>query len=242
MTKIKVAVNGAQGRMGMETVAAISRDPAFTLVAKIGHRDDLAQALKECQADVVVDFTTPDAVFQNTQIIIDSNAHPVIGTTGLSPDQITFLQAQCHGLQWGGIIAPNFSIGAVLLMKIGQMAATYFPDVEIIEAHHPQKKDAPSGTALKTAEMIAQGRESGHTLCNPVDSASRGLLSKQIPIHSVRLPGIIAQETLMMGGQGERLTLVHECINREAFMPGVLLACKKVVDLKELVNGLECIL
>lgn len=236
---IKVAVNGAQGKMGKETVLAISRDPELALIAALGHQDNLEQALKNTRPDVVIDFTTPDSVFDNTQIIIDCGAHPVIGTTGLTLEQINFLQAQCRGQKLGGIIAPNFSIGAVLLMKMANMAAAFMPDAEIIELHHPHKKDAPSGTALKTAELIAAGRVGQHTVCNPTESKSRGLLHQQVPIHSIRLPGLVAHESVIFGGHMETLTITHDSLHRESFMPGVIMACKKVMDLQELVYGLE---
>lgn len=236
---IKVAVNGAQGKMGKETVLAINRDPELSLVAALSRQDNLAQALEETKPDLVIDFTTPETVFENAQIIIDAGIHPVIGTTGLTPEQITFLQTQCRGQQLGGIIAPNFSLGAVLLMKMARMAAAFMPDAEIIELHHPHKKDAPSGTALKTAEMIAGGRTEPHHICNPTESKSRGFVHQQVPIHSIRLPGLVAHESVIFGGHMETLTITHDSLHRESFMPGVILACKKVMHLKALVYGLE---
>lgn len=242
--KIRVIVNGAHGRMGQETVKAIQDDPAFSLVAQLDHHDDLAKKIHETKADVVIDFTTPTAVYKNARIIIEANVHPVIGTTGLSAQQIAELQELSQGKKIGGIIAPNFSIGAVLLMKYAAETARYFPHVEIIELHHDAKKDAPSGTALKTAEMIAENRREipKDKTEQEILPGSRGGIKNDIHIHSVRLPGFVAHEEVIFGGNNETLTLRHDSIHRSAFMPGVILACKKVMELDSLVYGLEKLL
>lgn len=244
MEKIRVLVNGANGRMGKETVSAISNDAAFELVASCNHDDDLEQAIKNSHAQIVIDFTAPQAVYDNTKKIINANAHPVIGTTGLSSQQIAELQELAAAKKLGGIIAPNFCIGALLMMRFAAEAANYFAAVEIIELHHDNKKDAPSGTAIKTAEMIAKNRKQ-----IPIDKTetenppgSRGGVKDDIHIHSIRLPGFVAHQEVIFSGPGECLTIRHDSIQRSAYMPGVLLACKKVLELEQLVYGLNGIL
>ncbi len=224
---IRVLVNGANGKMGQEVVKAIQQDKELNLAGTAGKNDNLAEKIKSTQAQVVVDFTVAGSGFKNTQTIIEAGAHPVIGTTGFSLEQIDALQKIAATKKLGGIVAPNFSPGAVLMMQFSETAARYFPHVEIIEMHHDGKKDAPSGTSRKTADMIAD-------VLNKKSSA--------IPIHSVRLPGLVAHQLVVFGGHGETLTIRHDSVNRECFMPGVILACKKVVLLKELVYGLEKIL
>ena len=152
---IKIIVNGAKGKMGRIAVAAVNSKPEFNLVAETGRNDDLAQVIKSHQANIVIDFTVPDSAFNNANQIINAGARPVIGTTGLTAEQITQLTSQCAEKKLGGIIVPNFSLGAVLMMRYAQDAAKYLPEVEIIEMHHPQKLDAPSGTAIKTAQMMS---------------------------------------------------------------------------------------
>jgi 4-hydroxy-tetrahydrodipicolinate reductase len=239
---IKILVNGAFGRMGQEVVKTIKQDSAFELVAEAGIDDDLQQMIKKSNAQVVVDFTSPEVGYENTLKIINSNAHPVIGTTGFKAEQIAELKKVCDAKNKGGIIAPNFSIGAVLTMQFSKQAARFFPDVEIIEMHHPGKLDAPSGTAIKTAEIIAEQRQKKSSAQQPlreIITGSRGALHHDIPIHAVRLPGLVACEEVIFGGTAETLTIRHDTIHREAFMPGVILACKEVVKLKTLVYGLE---
>lgn len=245
---IKIIVAGASGKMGQESVKALRHDSAFELVGEASKSDQLSDLIPQLKADVVLDFTTPAAVYSNSLAIINAGAHPVIGTTGLTKDQINDLTQRCHEKKRGAVIAPNFCIGAVLMMRFAQSAARYYPDVEIIEEHHPGKKDAPSGTALKTAEMIelqwsTWSSEHPHPALRPSSPTSgRGENHNSIPIHSVRLPGIVANQEVLFGGLGETLSIRHNTINREAFMPGVLLACKKVMDLDHLVYGLENLL
>lgn len=237
---IQVLINGAYGKMGQECVKAFSNDAEFALVGKNGSDENLSAAIQKYKPQIVVDFTTPNSVFENALTIIAANAHPVIGTTGLKPEQIAELEKRCAEKKLGGVVAPNFSIGATLMVRFAQQAAKYFPDAEIIELHHPAKLDAPSGTAIKTAECIAAAR-----LTNPSQTATapaRGAISHGIPIHAVRLPGLVANQEVLFGGQGETLRISHYTINRETFMPGVLLACKKVLQLDHLVYGLEHLL
>lgn len=227
--------------MGQIAISAVNGADDLTLAAKNGHHDDLAQAIKQHQADVVIDFTTPQAVFANAQTIINARARPVIGTTGLTPEQIKTLTAECAQKKLGGIIAPNFSLGAVLMMKFAQEAARYLPNVEIIEMHHPQKLDAPSGTAVKTAHMIAAERHVDQAF--PLKPApARGETHDNVQIHSLRLPGFYSHQTVIFGNLGEVLTLCHQGIDRQCCIPGIRLACQKVMLLNQLVYGLESIL
>lgn len=238
---IKVIINGAQGKMGKTTVASIADHADLQLVAGIGRNDDLAGSIQKHKADVVIDFTSPNSIFEHSQTIIANNARPVIGTTGLTLDQINILKEQCIEKSLGGIIAPNFSLTAVLLMRYAQDAAKYFPDAEIIEMHHPQKLDAPSGTAKKTAELMQEAR---HTVSDmqPHQDIARGENYHGVTIHSVRLPGLVAHEQVIFGGLDETLTIRQDSITRKAFMPGIFLACRKAMELDHLVYGLENIL
>ncbi len=242
---IRVLVNGATGRMGQFTVKAIEQDPDLALVAEVGRNDNLATAIQTSQAQVVVDFTNAEVVLNNVKTIIAAGAHPVIGTSGLLPDQIKQLQEQSKKSKLGGIIAPNFSLGAVLMMKCAQEVIKYFPHVEIIEMHHDGKLDSPSGTALHTAQLLAEARTAPVASPKKIRETipgSRGASYQDIPIHAVRLPGLVAHEQIMFGGTGETLTLRHDSIDRQSFMPGVCFACKKVMTLDQLVYGLEHIL
>lgn len=243
---IRILVNGAQGKMGQMTVKALSNIPEITLVGTTDHNDDLLVEIKKAKADVVVDFTNAESVLHNTQSIIDAGAHPVIGTSGLLKEQVNKLQERCAQLKLGGIIAPNFSLGAVLMMKYSQEIAKYFPNVEIIEMHHDGKLDSPSGTAVRTAEMIAEARITQPNLppknTRETIPGARGANYHDIAIHAVRLPGLVAHQQIIFGGLGETLTIRHDSIDRQCFMPGIVLACKKVLDLEELVYGLENII
>lgn len=238
---IKTIVNGASGRMGQEAVKAVSSEKQFELVAAIGRNDNLETTIKNTKADIVIDFTRPEIVFNNVNIILNAGARAVIGTTGLTIDQITTLKNKCQELKRGCIIAPNFSIGAILLMKLTREIAPYFPDVEIIELHHTGKQDSPSGTAIKTAECIAsvQAELSARPSAREIIPHARGAAHKGIHIHSVRLPGFVAHQEVIFGGEAETFTLRHDALSRQCFMPGLILACKKVMELKELVYGLE---
>lgn len=243
---INIIINGANGKMGRTTVASIANEKELRLVAHTTRGDNLAQAIKQHHADVVVDFTTPDAVFDNTKLIINSGARAVIGTTGLTPEQINALSQLCETKKLGCIIAPNFSIGAILLMRYAQDAANYFPDVEIIEYHHPRKLDAPSGTAKKTAELISKNKSRPNTSA-PIDetlknNASRGFSHCGIPIHAIRSSGIFADEQVIFGNHSETFILSHHASDRNAMMPGVFLCCRKVIEINKLMYGMENIL
>lgn len=241
---IKVIVNGAKGRMGQEAAKAIEADPRFELVAQTGRADDLAAEIKKTKADVVVDLTTAESVYENTKTIITAGAHPVIGTTGLHPEQFMELKQLCAQKNLGGIVVPNFSIGAVLMMRYAKDAAKYLPDVEIIEMHHDGKLDAPSGTAIKTAELIHETRKTSPTEKQIKETVpgSRGAVKHDIHIHAVRLPGLVAHQQVLFGGNAETLTIRHDSMHRSCFMPGLLLACEKVKDFDTLMYGLEHLL
>jgi 4-hydroxy-tetrahydrodipicolinate reductase len=241
---IRVLVNGAQGKMGQETVKALTATSEFNVVGVTGKNDNLAAAICDTQAHVVVDFTVAGAGYEIAKTIIANNAHPVIGTSGFTQQQIDDLTQRCATKQLGGIIVPNFSLGAVLMMKYAQDCVRYFPHVEIIELHHDRKADAPSGTAMKTADMLAEKRTPPIAKVNEKEllPGARGAVKQDIHIHSIRLPGLIAHQEIIFGTLGETFTLRHDTFQREAFMPGVLLACEKVLTLKQLVHGLEHVL
>lgn len=241
---IKVIINGAQGKMGQESVKAISQVENFMLVGQLGRGDDLLVAVKNTGADLVLDLTSAHTVFANSLKIIESGARLVIGTSGLLKEQIAELSEKCAEKNLGGIIVPNFSIGALLMMRYAVDAARYFPHVEIIEMHSHTKVDSPSGTALRTAELMAQSKS--RLAANPKEKESlagaRGCRHEDIPIHSIRLPGIVANQSVVFGDTGQTLTISDNTTSREAFMPGVILACRKVMELDRLVYGLETFL
>lgn len=240
----RVIINGARGKMGRITSDTLKKHPAFQVVGELGREDNLQQAILESQAQIVVELTQADCVYENSVTIIRNNAHPVIGATGLMPDQILSLKALAFEKKLGGIIVPNFSIAAVLMMQFAALAARLLPDVEIIEAHHPLKLDAPSGTAMKTAEMIneARGDKKNRPPIKEIIPHARGADYQDVLIHSLRLPGVLAQQSVIFGNTGETLTITHNSIDRSCFMPGLLLACQEVLQLDQLYYGLEKLL
>jgi 4-hydroxy-tetrahydrodipicolinate reductase len=246
----RVIVNGALGKMGSLACETIRNHPDFELVGGLTRKDDLHSAILDTNAKIVIDLTRADCVYDNSTIIIESGAHPIIGTSGLLDEQIQVLKNRCEAKRLGGIIAPNFSISAVLMMRFSAEAARLLPEVEIIEIHHQQKLDAPSGTAIKTAEMIAKARlgNSGsqaqrkNDLLREVLPGARGSSHHNVNIHSLRLPGVIAQQQVLFGAHGETLTITHNCIDRASFMPGIILACQRVQQLDSLYYGLEQLL
>ena len=253
---IRVIVAGYKGRMGSTVVDMVKADSDLVLA---GLFDPYAtesdwqsvpvytsyEAIASLDADVWVDFTVPSAAYTNTRFALENGFAPVVGTTGFSPEQIQDLQDLAREKGLGGLIAPNFAIGAVLMMQFAAQAAKYFPDVEIIELHHDNKKDAPSGTSLKTAELIRANRQSKQQ--GAVDeeetlAGARGADYDGFRIHSVRLPGLIAHQEVLFGGKGEGLTIRHDSYDRASFMGGVNLGIKAVVKRQELVYGLEKLL
>lgn len=235
-----IIINGAAGKMGRIAYEALHAHPSFQIVAQLGRNDDLKASISETKARIVIDLTRADCVYETSQTIIEAGAHPVIGTSGLTETQRLHLQEQCKQQGLGGLIVPNFSISMVLLMRFAEEAARLLPDVEIIEAHHPQKADAPSATAINTAERIARARKKPST---PHDNeCARGAWYHGVPIHAVRIEGILAQQHVMFGSMGETLTLTHNTLDRRAYIPGIVLACERVLTLTSLCYGLEHIL
>ena len=250
--------------MGQAVVKAVMEDAELTLVGAVdlkGGADagelvgmgksgvivatDLAQAIRDTKPEVMVDFTRPDVVFNDACTALQLGVSPVIGTTGLSAEAKAELAALAEKNNTPVFIAPNFAIGAVLMMLMSRQAAKYMPNVEIIELHHDQKLDAPSGTALQTAEMIREVRKSmkqGHPDEKEKVAGARGAEVDGMHIHSVRLPGYVAHQEVIFGGLGQTLTIRHDSMNRESFMPGVVLAAKKVRSLKGLTVGLDKLL
>jgi 4-hydroxy-tetrahydrodipicolinate reductase len=265
MSEIRVAVAGASGRMGQEVVKLLRREEDMMLVSGISRSaagkdvgevagigklgvtmtGSVEEAIAKDRPDVLVDFTTPDAVRRHAEIALDAGVRPVIGTSGLTRENLRELDARCREKGIGAIVAPNFAIGAVLMMVFAAKASKYLPHLEIIELHHDKKLDAPSGTAVKTAELIADVRNEfrqGHPEEKETLEGARGAYYDGFRIHSVRLPGIVAHQEVLFGGPGQLLTIRHDSLNRESFMPGVKLAIEKVMELDHLVYGLENIL
>lgn len=249
---IRVAVAGANGRMGRETVAAVRAEPDLELVAEISRGDNLADILAATKPAVLVDFSVPASIVDSIETALIAGVVPVVGTTGLSPSDLGIVRELCCQYEMGALVAPNFAVGAILLMRFARDAARYLPDAEIIEMHHERKLDAPSGTAAKTAEMIAEGRAEAQPTMLPADAyeklpgARGGRGEGDVPIHSVRLPGFVASQMVLFGGPGQTLTLRHDSIDRKSFMPGVLLAIRHTPVLAanggDLVYGLENLL
>ncbi len=242
--KIKVAVLGAKGRMGTESVKAISAAGDLELVASLDLGDSL-DLLKSSGAQVVLDFTHPDSVMKNLEYAINNGINVVVGTTGFDGKRIEeVIGFLAKNPKVGAIIAPNFGLGAVLMMQFAAKAATYFESVEIIELHHPEKADAPSGTAARTAELISEARAKVNKSAMPDKTSSglagaRGAKVGDVPIHSLRLRGLVAHQEVLLGDQGETLSIRHDSIDRSGFMPGVLLAIRSVSTRPGLTFGLE---
>jgi 4-hydroxy-tetrahydrodipicolinate reductase len=224
---IRVAVSGAAGRMGQTVCAAVEAEDDMELVARADPElgASLAQALDGAQVDVVVDFTTPASAYDNARLILDHGVHAVIGTTGITDEQLAELRDLAARSKGNCFMAPNFAIGAVLMMEASKLIAPHMPDCEIVELHHEEKLDAPSGTAKRTADLIAAAGGRPHE-----------------PIHSLRLPGLVAHQEVIFGGLGQTLAIRHDSLSRESFMPGVLLAIREVATRDGLVVGLENLL
>ncbi len=241
---LPVAVLGARGRMGSEAVRAIGAAPDLDLVAALGSSDPL-ESLVSAGAAVVVDLTVPEATASNVRFIVDHGMHAVVGTTGWTVDRLAELEAQLAGSPATGVlIAPNFALGSVLASAFAATAARYFESVEIIELHHPDKVDAPSGTAARTAQLIASARAAAGVPRAPdatrdeLDGA-RGARVDGVPVHSVRLRGLTAHQEVLLGSPGEQLTIRHDSYDRASFMPGVLLGIRSVAGHPGLTVGLD---
>jgi 4-hydroxy-tetrahydrodipicolinate reductase len=241
---IRVGVLGAAGRMGTETCRAVEGADDLVLAAQVGRADRLE--LLDDAVDVAVDVTTPDAVMDNVEFCVSHGIHCVVGTSGLSKDRLATVEGwlAARSSRVGVLVAPNFSIGAVLMMRFAEQAAKYFDSTEIVELHHPRKADAPSGTAARTAAMIADARrEAG--LGDMPDATTqeapgaRGTDVDGVRVHSIRLSGLVAHQEVLFGGHDETLTIRHDSLARTSFMPGVLLAIRHVADRPGLTVGLE---
>lgn len=263
---IRVGVIGCLGRMGQEVVKSVFETDGLELACAIDlnrQGEDIGEiiygkqkgikihtnlklAISETKPDVMVDFTQPQTIFENAKLCLDSNIRPIIGTTGLSDEQVNILKEISETRQIGCLIAPNFSTGAVLMMMFSQMAAKYFDNAEIIELHHNQKKDAPSGTAIKTAQMMSQAKSTfSKNNCEEKETikCARGANAySDIRIHSVRMPGYIASQEVIFGSSGQIFKIRHDSMDRACYMPGVVLAIKYTAENSRFIYGLENIL
>jgi 4-hydroxy-tetrahydrodipicolinate reductase len=263
MERVKVLVHGVLGKMGQEVLRAISRDPKLEAVAGVDVKAskkeillpdgtssiplsrDLESVLQSCHPDVLVDFTTAEAAMPAVRTAVKHGIALVVGTTGLSDADLNEIKSLCKKNKVGAVVAPNFAIAAVVMMHLAKVAARYFDYAEIIELHHEQKLDAPSGTALATARDMVQNRGSDftHVLAKKENVVgSRGGELGGVALHSVRMPGLLAHQEVILGAPGQTLRIRLDQINREAFMPGVILAIKKAAELKEAVFGLDKLL
>ena len=261
---IRVMVNGAGGKMGREVVKAVHADSELTMVggidpSKAGQdvgtvagieplhitmAETIDEVLSDIKPDVIVDFTNPAVIFENAKKILSAGVHIVIGTTGLTEEQRNELNEIGFKHNANCLVAPNFSLGAVMMMKVAAELAPYFPDVEIIELHHNHKYDAPSGTSILTAKLINDAKEAANVtgsedLTRESLPGARGAKVDNVTIHSVRLPGYVAHQQVLFGGYDETLTIRHDSLSRLSFMPGVVLACKKISSKPGLTYGLE---
>lgn len=247
---IKVAVCGANGKMGREVVSAVMSAEDMELTARIdiicGEFNSIEKAHEEREIDILVDFTQPKSIYENAKYCLNNNINMVIGTTGMKDEQIKELEQLSKKNKTACFIAPNFSTGAVLMMMFAKTAAKYFNNAEIIELHHNQKKDAPSGTAIRTAKMMSESNEnfaSGNCVeVETIDGARGGTSYNNIHIHSVRMPGYMASQEVIFGATGQTLSIRHDSTTRDCYMPGVLLAIRYVYDKGGFVYGLDNIL
>ena len=261
MKPIKVVVNGALGRMGREVINTLCHEPEMQVVGAVELQvtedylplpdsssvvpfsSNLDYILTSCQPDVLVDFTTAQATMPAVRIATKQGVNLVIGTTGLTADELTEIDRLSTAHRVGAVVAPNFALGAVVMMHLAKVAAKYFDYAEIIELHHSRKADSPSGTALSTAKAMAKAK--GKPFYVPEQrkpSNSRGEQVEGVAIHSVRLPGLMAHQEIILGGPGQTISIRHDTINRECYMPGVILAIKEVVKHKGLIYGLDTLL
>ena len=241
---IKVGVLGSRGRMGAEVIKAVTEAPDLELSAALDLGDSLDQ-LVSTGTQVVVDFTTPESVMANLEFLIANGINTVVGTSGFDDARVAKVQVLvAANPKIGVLIAPNFAIGAVLMMEFAAKAAKYFESAEILELHHPNKVDAPSGTATRTAELMSQARKEAGMAAMPDATNSgtagtRGGKVGDIPVHSIRVRGLVAHQEVLLGGLGETLTIRHDSLDRAGFMPGVLLGVRKIISNPGLTFGLE---
>jgi 4-hydroxy-tetrahydrodipicolinate reductase len=260
--KIKTIVTGAAGRMGRQVVSALQQQPDIQMVGGVdlqkqditvssGQTDsilkittDLSALIVKTRPNVLVDFTHPSSVMDNVRCALRSGVRCVVGTTGLTASDLEEIRSLCEMKKTGAVIAPNFAVGAVLLMKFAQIASRYFDNAEIIEMHHDKKVDAPSGTAIKTAEFMRQPDPSlQEEIAASLESQpARGEPVEGTRVHSVRLPGLVAHHEVIFGAPGQTLTIRHDSLSRDSFMPGIILAVREVMNLDKAVFGLDCLL
>ncbi len=240
---IRVHVHGALGRMGSTCVTAVQEAEDMELCGETDAGDDLARALAEERPDVVVEFTVPSAIEANVRTMLQAGVSVVAGTSGLPPERARELGEMARAQGVGFLLAPNFAIGVILMQRFAREASRHFDDLEIIELHHDRKVDAPSGTAIHTADLIAEGAERPLNQGRPEETESlagaRGARAGDIPIHSIRLPGLLAHQEVLFGGLGQTLTIRHDTLDRRAFMPGVLLGIRAIRGHTGLVDSLE---
>jgi 4-hydroxy-tetrahydrodipicolinate reductase len=244
---IRVGVLGARGRMGTEVCKAVDEAEDMELVAMVDAGDWMFN-VADAGAEAVVDFTHPDVVMDNVRFCVDQGIHAVVGTTGFDDKRLAQIREWLAPRpELGVLIAPNFAIGAVLSMRFAAMAARFYESAEIVELHHPRKADAPSGTAVRTAELVAQGRVQAGMAPSPDATTrerpgARGAVVDGVRVHSVRLAGLVAHQEILLGTEGETLTIRHDSLHRSSFMPGVLLGVRAVLDRPGLTLGLESLL
>jgi 4-hydroxy-tetrahydrodipicolinate reductase len=241
---IKVGVLGSRGRMGAEVIKAVTEAPDLELSAALDLGDSLDQ-LVSTGTQVVVDFTTPESVMANLEFLIANGINTVVGTSGFDDARVAEVKVLvAANPKVGVLIAPNFAIGAVLMMEFAAKAAKYFESAEILELHHPNKVDAPSGTATRTAELMSRARKEAGMAAMP-DATNSGTVGTRggkvgdIPVHSIRVRGLVAHQEVLLGGLGETLTIRHDSLDRAGFMPGVLLGVRKIISNPGLTFGLE---
>ena len=244
---LRVGVLGARGRMGTEVCRAVEAADDLDLVAMVDDGDWL-HSLADADAQVVVDFTHPSTVADDIRFCVDQNIHCVVGTSGVGPDLVDTIRGWLEPKpELGVMVVPNFGIGAVLSMRFAAQAARYFDSVEIVELHHPHKADAPSGTATRTAQMIAGARGAAGLGAGPDATTSdpdgaRGAVVDGVHVHAVRMAGLVAHQEVLLGTEGETLTIRHDSLDRASFMPGVLLAVRGVASRPGVTVGLESLL
>jgi len=242
---IKVALAGHRGKTGSALVPALTAAADVEFVGGVGRDDDLAAFLRECQPAALVDFTHPAAALDNALAAVTARAAPIVGTSGLSAEAIDRLEAACREAGVGGIVAPNFAIGAVLMMHLAEQAAPFFDAVEVIEMHHAAKADAPSGTALATARRLSTRKGTSFQYKRPEKVSlpnTRGGEEGGVGVHSVRLPGVVADQEVIFGLPGQTLAITHRTTSRECYAPGVLLAIRSVVAEPRFYRGLDALL
>ena len=263
MGVIKVAVTGASGKMSKEVIAALCREEGIDPVGAVSTKatedylslpdgsgliplsSDLEAILSRTRPDVLVDFTSADYAFSAAVLALKYGTRPVIGTSGISQERVTELSKVCLDKNLGAVIAPNFALGAVVMMHLAKVAAPFFDYAEVIEMHHEQKADAPSGTAIATARDMVAARERPFSYTQTLKETlpgSRGSTVGGVAIHSLRLPGMVAHQEIVMGSLGQTLRIRHDTVSRECYMPGVLLAVKEMLNRQELVYGLDTLI